>query len=292
MARGRKPKERKGYFYETEEQAVIDYINTDDVELKNEIFNDILFPAFTKMVESIIRRYKLYVPDEDFKQNFNDTISYLMSKIYLYKPVIYEYEEIETLPDGVLPEMIEINAQKEVFKNANQNSPEYLIINNDEDIKIYHLEEKRYKAFSYCQTICKNYLMSKGIQYAKSLERMTQYESIPEEFINDLRFSTDNKDSYLFAEKMIKKTSKEIQKMIDSPKEFNLNENEIIVGKALVDLFNNWEKLVIGTESNKLQKNTVLYFLREETMMSTKCVRDNMNCFKKIYYQLKQKELE
>ena len=292
MARGRKPKERKGYFYETEEQAVIDYINTDDAERKNDLFNAILFPAFTKMIESIIRRYKLYVPDEDFTQNFNDTISYLMSKIHLYRPVIYEYEEIETLPDGVLPEMIEINAQRDTFKNANQDSPEYLIINNDDDIRIYHLEEKRYKAFSYCQTICKNYLMSKGIQYAKALERMTPYDGISEDFINDIRLSTENKDSYLFAEKMIKKTCKEIQKMIDAPEENNLNENEIIVGKALVDLFNNWEKLVIGTESNKLQKNTVLYFLREETMMTTKCVRDNMKKFYTLYYQLKEKELE
>lgn len=292
MARGRKPKERKGYFYETEEQAVIDYINTDDAERKNDLFNAILFPAFTKMIESIIRRYKLYVPDEDFTQNFNDTISYLMSKIHLYRPVIYEYEEIETLPDGVLPEMIEINAQRDTFKNANQDSPEYLIINNDDDIRIYHLEEKRYKAFSYCQTICKNYLMSKGIQYAKALERMTPYDGISEDFINDIRLSTENKDSYLFAEKMIKKTCKEIQKMIDAPEENNLNENEIIVGKALVDLFNNWEKLVIGTESNKLQKNTVLYFLREETMMTTKCVRDNMKKYYTLYYQLKEKELE
>ena len=84
--RGRKPKERKGYFYENEEQAVIDYISTEDKNIKNEIFNKYLFPAFVKMIESIIRRYNLYCTDEEFQQTFNDTLSYLMSKISHYKP--------------------------------------------------------------------------------------------------------------------------------------------------------------------------------------------------------------
>ena len=79
--RGRKPKERKGYFYEKEENAIVQYINEKNVEEKNRIFNTILYPALTKMIESIIRRYKLFVPDEDFEQNFNDTISYLLTKI-------------------------------------------------------------------------------------------------------------------------------------------------------------------------------------------------------------------
>jgi hypothetical protein len=61
--RGRKPSERKGYFYEKEERAIIDYINETDVDKKNKIFNTILYPALTKMIESIIRRYKLFVHD-------------------------------------------------------------------------------------------------------------------------------------------------------------------------------------------------------------------------------------
>ena len=292
MARGRKPKERKGYFYETEEQAVIDYIETDDIVEKNKIFNNVLFPALTKMIESIIRRYKLYVPDENFEQTFNDTISYLMSKIHLYRPVIFEYEEIDTVPDGVIPQMIDDDEKKALFKNASADSPEYIIINVDDDIHLYHLEEKRYKAFSYCQTICKNYLMSKGIQYVKSLERTTSYEKISEDFLNDLKYSTEAQDSYLFAEKMISKTKREIQKMIVSASTFDLDEKEVIAGQAIVDLFDNWQKLIVGNESNKLQKNIVLYFLREETMMSTKIFRDNMKKFKKLYYDLKEKELQ
>ena len=82
--RGRKPKERKGYFYEAEEEAIVKYISTNDETEKNQIFNTILYPALTKMIESIIRRYKLFVPDEEFDQNFSDTISYLLTKINHY----------------------------------------------------------------------------------------------------------------------------------------------------------------------------------------------------------------
>ena len=79
--RGRKPKERKGYFYEKEEQAIVDYTSSTNQEEKNKIFNSVLMPALTKMIESIIRRYKLFVPEEEFQQTFNDTISYLLTKI-------------------------------------------------------------------------------------------------------------------------------------------------------------------------------------------------------------------
>ena len=58
---GTKKRTKRGYFYEREEQAVTDYLASQDAEEKNKIFIEILEPAFTKMVESIIRRYKLFI---------------------------------------------------------------------------------------------------------------------------------------------------------------------------------------------------------------------------------------
>ena len=292
MGRGRKPKERKGYFYEKEESAVVEYINSDDIIRKNELFDNILYPAFSKMVESIIRRYKLYVPDEEFEQTFNDTISYLMTKISHYKPIIYEYEEITEIPEKAKAVMINEEQRKELFKNITKDSPEYIIVDYDSFFKTFQLIVKRYKAFSYCQTIVRNYLMFKGIQYVKEQQRNTPYDVISDNFSNNVKYSTDGVESYVLAEKLIKKTSDEIKKMLEMPEQFNLNENEITVGTALINLLNNWEMLTLDTDSNKLQKNKVLYVLREETLMSTKCVRDNMKKFKNIYYLLKKKEIE
>ena len=42
--------------------------------------------AFEKMAESIIRRYRLYIPDEDFNDTFNDVLSYLITKADKYNP--------------------------------------------------------------------------------------------------------------------------------------------------------------------------------------------------------------
>ena len=85
--RGRKPsKDKKGYFLDEQEEAVVRYINSTDQNERNKIYKTILHPAFCKMVESIMNRYKLYVPDEEFLDTFDDTISFLMTKIELFNP--------------------------------------------------------------------------------------------------------------------------------------------------------------------------------------------------------------
>ena len=59
--RGRKPgKNRKGYWYEEQEENFKQYLKCENKEEKERIFNTVLRPAFTKMAESIIRRYNLY----------------------------------------------------------------------------------------------------------------------------------------------------------------------------------------------------------------------------------------
>lgn len=85
--RGRKPSvNNKNYFTEREEDAIIRFLTSDDADYKNKIFMDILYPAFVKMIESIIRRYKLFVPDEPYDDTFCDTLSFLFTKLEKFKP--------------------------------------------------------------------------------------------------------------------------------------------------------------------------------------------------------------
>jgi len=87
--RGRPPKpreERTGfYFYTDEENAVVSYINSDSKREKDELFNTILKVPFTKMIESIIRRYfKDNITQEDFQAYFNDAMGHIIEKMVLY----------------------------------------------------------------------------------------------------------------------------------------------------------------------------------------------------------------
>ena len=318
--RGRKPKERKGYFYEKEEQAIVDYIATQNTEEKNKIFNTILMPALTKMIESIIRRYKLFVPEEEFQQTFNDTISYLLTKINNFKPEMWVYEEITENPPEP-PVDLTAAGFVELKKTINEHSPKYIRVFREEPksledmyypveietmqkwwkehpedkpveeplFKLYKLELHHYKAYSYCGTVCKNYLIYKNIQYTKNKQRNLPYDEMLDDFARDPRYVAQEEESHLsMVERLIKEMSTEIKNMMANREKNSLTDNEMKVGVALTELLDRWEDVLNVDGSNKLQKSSVLYFLREETMMTTKEVRDNMKSFKKAYYILKK----
>ena len=300
--RGRKPKERKGYFYEKEENAIVQYINEKNIEEKNRIFNTILYPALTKMIESIIRRYKLFVPDEDFEQNFNDTISYLLTKIDHFKPRITGYDLIEDEKELSKYHFVTMSEEdlKSKLRDASEEDPDYIVVYfgfDDEDEsninkKYYKKETHNYKAYSYCGTVCKNYLMFKSTQYAKKKIRNTSYDDVFEDLSNNVKYSTNETNYAEIAEKLVVDVAYEIERMIENAEENLLNENEIKVGNALINLLRNWEEVLPDGGSNKLQKSSVLYFLREETMMSTKEIRDNMKKYKCIYKILRKMAVE
>lgn len=234
--RGRKPsKKRKGYFYEEQEQAVKDYLRASTKEEKDKIFNKWLEPAFTKMIESIIRRYNLYPPDEEFQETFDDTVSFLMTKIENFNP------------------------------------------------------DTGYKAYSYCGTICKNYLIYKINQFNKKQKRNERYDIMQSDLSNSIKFSYDDDSGRIsFLTELMKNTVKEINSIIDNRDKYKLNDDEIKVGEALVELMTNWEDLFAQMGSNKFNKSSILLFLKETTLLNTKQIRDGMRKYKTAYYGLKR----
>ena len=237
--RGRKPKtnDDRFYFVEKQEQAVRDFLNSTDQEERNKIFNEILRPAFTKMIESIMRRYKLFVPDEEFDNTFNDIMSFLATKMDKFHP------------------------------------------------------DKNKKAYSYYGTICKNQLIYKINQFKKKVERNEPFDETYDKIQNDLDFSTDSEEG-TFTEDLITNITAKIRNMIYNDDEYDLTPSEKKTGLVLCELLENWDSVLADDGSNKLQKSQVLYYLRENTMLTTKEVRDNMKKFKFAYYELKKKMMD
>jgi len=82
--RGRKRKDEV-YFGPDEEQAVNDYLASTDDKERNLIYNQWLKEPLDKMIESIIRRYKLYRKGETFEDLHGDTLSFLMTKAHKFE---------------------------------------------------------------------------------------------------------------------------------------------------------------------------------------------------------------
>ena len=72
---------QKIYFGEDQEKAVVNYLESTDETERNKIFNEYLREPLIIMVESIIRRYKLYRKDMEFEEIHTDTMSFLITKI-------------------------------------------------------------------------------------------------------------------------------------------------------------------------------------------------------------------
>lgn len=233
--RGRKPSEKiKGYFLEEQEKAVLEYLSCDTKEEKERIYNQKLRAPFDKMVESIIRRYKLYIPDETSGETFTDTISFLLTKMDKFDP------------------------------SSNK------------------------KAFSYYGTICKNHLIARIETYAKGIQKNIPYETASEGFVDSLRYSDYNNANAKIASESITMLINKIDEMLCNPSEYKLKENEMKMGEALKNFLENWDFVLSTDGSSKLNKNAVLFFLREATGFDTKGVRDSMRKFRNEFYQIKK----
>lgn len=79
-------KNKTNYFDVREEEAVKRYITAESYEEKEEIYNKFLKEPLDKMIESIIRRYKLYRKNMEYVDVHADTHSFLMTKVDKFKP--------------------------------------------------------------------------------------------------------------------------------------------------------------------------------------------------------------
>jgi len=226
--RGRKPK-NNNYFDVREETAVRMFLTASTYTEKNEIYDEYLRAPLDKMIESIIRRYKLYRKDMDFREIHHDTHSFLITKVDKFKPA------------------------------------------------------KGKKAYSYFGTICKNYLMGQIIKDQKEQNRKISYEDITTKLENrpDMIYYIENEK--IEPTEVISKFLDELNEYIENN---DLNNNELKLGYALVELFENYNQIFIGTDNNKFNKNIILLSLREMTNMSTKEIRTSMRKFKNLYYEL------
>lgn len=226
------------YFGIAQEKAVVRFIKEKNQEKKSKIYNDHLRNPLNTMIESIIRKYKLYSKDMTFDNLHNDTLSFLMTKFSKFDPG----------------------------------------------------ENK--KAYSYFGTIVKNYLLGKIIKYDKDIKQFSSYE--------DMYQSIDENEEYSYTidnpkgniEDFFGDIVNNLKNRIENDKK--LSENEIKVGEALIELLSNWENIFDNnvSGSSKFNKNQILSYIREYTLLGTKDIRISMKKYKELYKIVKNDRLE
>lgn len=226
------------YFGDREEQAFIKYCQLPNGTERSRLFSEILYPAFTKMVESIIRTYHLFTPDEDLEETFCATMSFLITKIDNY------------------------------------------------DVS------KGYKAYSYCGTVCKNYLIYRR---DNAMKHQKKYSSLQDIFgvmdapgLNADKYGDPNKEIIEFSRELIDSVIWNIQDMLNPEKNAILTDEERMVGFALLELLMNWEEIFTRMGSNKFNKTSFFYFLREATHLETPDIRKAMRKYKELFQLLKE----
>lgn len=295
--RGRKPKDRI-YFGEEQELAVIEYIEysrTISALIKQilllkfgwtEEWFDTLFAENKDLqLYDLMEEAKLIVlTDEDDK-----------NKVAAWEK---EISELQVKKDALFNEKL-----KPAFKKMVEAiiRGQELYIPNEEFLDTYtdtlsHLLSKADKfdaskgkrAYSYYSNICKNYLIGKREKSQKMLIRNPSYDALELDFANDINYSTKNGDkSKRIAEEEVKLLTQRITEMVENHEQYGLKDNEVKIGKALINLFKNWDYVLSTDNSSKLNKSVVLLFLREHTGLDTKGVRDNLKKFKKEYLIIK-----
>ena len=139
---------------------------------------------------------------------------------------------------------------------------------------------KEKKAYSYFGTICKNYLMGQIIKDQKEYNRKISYEDISSSLEERLEFSYIIDEEIVDADSIIVKFKDELRAFITKE---NLSDNEKKLGFALLEIFDNYDNIFMGTENNKFNKNVILLSLREMTNLTTKEIRNSMKKYKKLY---------
>lgn len=148
---------------------------------------------------------------------------------------------------------------------------------------------KEKKAYSYFGTICKNYLMGQIMKDQKETNRKISYEDISSDLQHspDMIYHIDNDD--ITTDDIIKQF---LNKLMDTMNDRQITDQELKLGQALHDIFENYNNIFLDTSNNKFNKNVILFELREMTNLTTKEIRCSIKKYKKIYFQLIQEMLK
>jgi hypothetical protein len=216
--------------------------------------------------KSVEERHKIY--NEVLRKPFKKMIEIILRRYPIH---IGNYEMSE----------LESNALSHLIEHMVKFNPEKITKNG-----------VKAKAFSYCQTIIRNYFKDHSKKSYNEKKTNLPWEDFSEEADSKIDLSYEMEDLHRNElEELIQLVIDKMKEKIELDK--SLKKNEIIVGEAIINILTNWHLLFLeDTEDGKYQKkitnnfakNKILLFLKEQSGLSTKEIRLSMKPFKEIYF--------
>lgn len=283
------------YFGDKEEKAVLDYIRTDSASKKDKLYVEILEEPFKIMNQSILRRYPIHIGNYEIEELESNALIHLIDNMVKYRPFIIQKKITNFLDDsqnydGVFEVEIKWKNMGLDYRFFTAEEADdklnYLYINDEfNEYRIFYS-----KAYSYCQTIIRNYYRDHSRDSYKDKKTNLSFDDYIEEVEKNYEYITDDFDGEHKIEKLMLNVITEIKTLIETDP--NIKEKEIIVGEAIINILENWQVLFMEETpeglyknkiTNKYQKNKVLLMINEQTGLSTKEMRTNMKIFKDLY---------
>jgi hypothetical protein len=284
--RKRKPKQSLEYFTKDTEDAILEYLITENSVIRNKIYNERINYAFYKLAENIIHTFKFYYMDvEDIEDLKHEIITFLLEKLHLY----HQGKKIDEKFYNIITEQFQGVYDKKSFRtftnNSNKIENEQIIqfvqgLEVSNECKQILLDVKPPKAYSYFGTIVKRYLINYNAKNYKKIQEHTPELEADKDYyiINDLTLEFEKQDHDIskfmlcFNEYMDKNIYKIFQK-----------EREIKIAGALLMIFKNVDNLEL------FNKKAIFLYIKEMTEVTTaRHITKVIDKFEKVYIKLYQ----
>jgi len=273
------------YFADKEEQAVINYINSDSLEEKNKIYNDILIEPFRKMIQSILRRYPIHIGNYGMEEVESNALTHLIEHMVKYRPFIIERRKTDS-EDGKWYKL----GDKYRFFGSLDAENKLEILKGLDDGYVYRIFYSR--AFSYCQTIIRNHYKDHSKKSYTEKKVNLPFDDYIDDINENLEFTYEiETEAQHQLERLINSVVNKIEKRIET--DLTIKKNEEIVGDAIINVLKNWQVLFMEDSpdgrynkkvTNKFAKNKILLYLKEQTGLTTKEIRVGIKPFRDIYF--------
>jgi len=170
VAREKNKKQKKRYFTQDTENAIIEYNLESDPIIKNKIYQEKIHYSFFKLTQNIIHTFKFYYTEvENLEDLQHEIITFLLSKIHLFDPskgakaysyfgtIVKRYlilsnqknynKKINTTDISLISNYLDLDIDSPEFITQNRNIYESEILIDEEEI--YDIDDLSIKGYKY-----------------------------------------------------------------------------------------------------------------------------------------------